>query len=631
MRRIEFRSVELSHFRCFNAKQSLTLSPANQPGLWFLRGENRVEPRLAANGAGKSSVFMGLTWCIYGRTPDALRAPDLKPWSGNGTPFVRVEVEIDGELHTIERTAKTNGLRIDGSEVGPEAAAELLGLSFEVFINTVFLAQGLPLFFDRSPKEKMELFSDVLRLERWEERSAAAGARAKELDELQAELEGETRGVEGAVEQTEELLERAKEAAAAWDKQRAEWLSGAEKELKKLDAALIKQTQERDDAALVFDGAVTELRATQKLLRNANSEKAAEELKLARLEAQAEAAEREVVELRSEFHTLGKAKTCPACGQEVRLNDLRNHKAELGKKLQEKAEDVQLMLQNLEDARLGVSKKYAKTVAFLEKAEAEFQEKADKAEARLTFLRPQVAEFAERVNQMKAQYRSSEEQRNPHTELVSTARKKLSQQKAKLSELGEDLLKAAKQIEAVRFWVKGFKDVKLYLIQEVLEDLQLATNSALAEVGLEGWESAYAIEKESKAGTVQRGINISIRPAHGYKERTPVKWEAYSGGEGQRLRIVGALALSEILLAHAGVWCNLEILDEPTRHLSVSGAGDLCEYLRERADRLGKTIWFIDHLTREASQFTGVVTVRKTAKGSVIDYGVGNATGNKAD
>jgi DNA repair exonuclease SbcCD ATPase subunit len=141
------------------------------------------------------------------------------------------------------------------------------------------------------------------------------------------------------------------------------------------------------------------------------------------------------------------------------------------------------------------------------------------------------------------------------------------------------------------------------------------TNAALADVGLMDWQVKYGIEKETKSGTIQRGLNVTILSPN---NRVPVRWESWSGGEMQRLRIIGALALSDVLLGHAGINCGLEIIDEPSQHLSGDGVRDLCDYLAERAQGLGKQTFLVDHVAIQSSRFSSVINVTKERTGTIL-------------
>ena len=75
-----------------------------------------------------------------------------------------------------------------------------------------------------------------------------------------------------------------------------------------------------------------------------------------------------------------------------------------------------------------------------------------------------------------------------------------------------------------------------------------------------------------------------------------------------------------MLLRYAGVECNLEALDEPTRHLSAGGVAELCAFLADRAEALEKRIFLIDHIAREGSNFAETITVVKEKTGARLEY-----------
>lgn len=600
---LQFDCLTLENFRSFAAPQTFVFGEAeNGGGLYFLRGKNALEPRLGANGAGKSTLFMALCWVLYGRTPDNLRGPDVKPWKGKGTPRVQLVVYVDGERREIERFAKTNGLRIDGVEAGPDEPAQLLGLSFETFVNTVMLPQQQPLFFDRTPSEKMQLFSDVLKLDRWDERSDAASKKTRAWEDAQAEISGELAGTVAAIEETQELLSGARRRSEEWAEERKERLSRISGELAAKEKRLKAITRLVGDADLAYDAARTEVKALEAELRKAQAAHSS-------ADTTAQIAARDLRKAKEALQTFERSKTCPACGQPLQGKP-ESHRKEL-----EKAHASALT--QLEKAQAAADAAEA-VLGKLLSQEQVFSEKAEKALSVLNLQRP--AQAALQAEIYAATSLKDQDEANPHTEHIAALRRKVSQQEALKAQLEQDAVKYAKAAERSRFWIKGFKDVKLYLIQEVLEELQLTSNLMLAEMGLEGWKIEYAVEKEAKTGSVKRGINITITSASlAGEKQSAVKWEAWSGGEGQRLRIIGALALSEVLLNYAGVETDLEILDEPTRHLSAQGAQDLCSFLQERAKRLKRNVWLVDHLAHETSQFAGGTLVTKTAKGSVLE------------
>lgn len=630
MTELVFQTLSIEHFRCFAAKQTFQLSPG--PGLWFLRGKNEVEPALSANGAGKSTVFEAFCWVIGGETSKGLRNPDLKPWVGKGTPTVELRLLKDGEPHSIRRQAVTNGLQIDGVEAGAGEAEKLLGLPLEVLLNTNLFAQGAALFLDKKPKEKFELLSAVLPLERWEDRSIRAAARVKELEALEAEMRGEATGLRSALEQTESLLIRTQGDSTEWERDKQDAAENAELNVKQIEIQLAQYQPRVDAVELAHDGAwvrLREMRVDIVTLRDAQTKA---EQACHTWENEQTALKRDRDRLARELAKLEEAKVCPSCGQPVKKANLKTHKAELEAQLEEILPKIQRFIpEDLVEPFDEAQARYAQLNEKLVQAERE----TDELQSKLLHGKSAIERMKAELIAAKAKRDANKDERNPYADQIQALRQQKRKQEGEIEELEGDLQKAQVQIKRVGFWVKGFKDVALYLIEEVLQELEAVTNALLGEVGLAGWQVNYAIERETKSGTVQRGINLAITPPYDYlraggkgggsggaaSSHPPIKWESWSGGEGQRLRLVGSLALSEVLLGHSGVSTNLEVFDEPTQHLSSAGVADLCTYLSARAKAQGKTIWLIDHQAREGAAFAGSVTVTKTEKGSIFATG----------
>jgi DNA repair exonuclease SbcCD ATPase subunit len=122
------------------------------------------------------------------------------------------------------------------------------------------------------------------------------------------------------------------------------------------------------------------------------------------------------------------------------------------------------------------------------------------------------------------------------------------------------------------------------------------------------------MEKETQAGKIKPGLVVNISNPRSAKA---VKWGSWSKGQGQRLRIIGAIALSEVLLRRAGVSCDLLVLDEPTNHLSPEGVRETVDFLLERGR--DAQVFYVDHRAIESTRFASTLTVRLTDAGSDIE------------
>lgn len=606
--KLNFVYLSIKNFKSF-AQATLSLDRYGS-GLHFLRGQNKVEPQLGANGTGKSSLWDAVCWCLYGRTVNELRNPDIKPWNGDKHTEVDLVLHLGDKSYAIGRSTFPNRISLDNKEVTQEVITELLGMSFEVFTHTILLGQGRPLFFDLQPRERMALFSEVLNLERWEQRSKAAGESASELDHEESTLTGELSSLETQLSETKESLRLVKESAASWREDKQASVKKLEKELaelRKLEEKLANQFSKADS---LYDEAETELRALQKSstqLRDTHNQLSQD---VATAKHKIRLKEERIAELKKEIAFLGQTDKCPTCGQSIKGTDLGKHKREIETRI--KAIEAEIKkgqpikeLKQLDEARTLLKQTHTH--------EEEFRIKINRALDDRDAITPQLTRTKASILATNSLLKQDREQSNPFTQQVSDLRHKIGKLEADLEDRQERLQKVQRMAERRRFWVKGFKDVRLYIIEDVLQELQLTTNVLLEEVGLIDWEVHYAIERETKKGTIQSGLNTTIRSPDSKGE---VKWESWSGGEGQRLRLISALALSEVLLARAGVETDLEVLDEPTAHLSTEGVHDVVEFLANRAEQFDRQIWFVDHTAVESAHFASTLTVIKDAKGS---------------
>ena len=586
--KLQFQSLLIENFKAFAGQHEFNLAQFGS-GLHFIRGRNEDEPRLDPNGTGKSSLWDALSWALYGKTPDGSRNPDIKPWHGKTNTFVEVMLKIGRTEYAISREANPNALLLDDKPVGQEQIDKLIGLSFPAFCHTILLGQGRPLFFDLAPRDKLQLFSDVLNLDRWEVRSSAASERAKEFLSQQDMLLGKQIALIASQENTQKLHDEAKASSAEWRVNWGDRMRMAYEELEDVDRRLNAAQKTWDEVEPKHDWTRAQIKLIRTDLRKLEGASSVEFLERGR-KAEVE---------RGKF-----VDTCPTCGQKL-------DKATAAKARKEHEHTLEGF-----DAELAKARKAAKEKKRLGDSLTKLEHDADKLEATLQPLHNTISSLKGQQAALQGVLSEKEEEKNPYHSQLAKLKKQLREIKDSLTVTEAEIAKLGRRIERANFWVKGFKDVRLYVIEEVLQELELATNAALDDVGLVGWNVTYDVEKLTQSGTVQRGLNVLIMTP---KMKNRVRWESWSGGEGQRLRVVGALALSEVLLNHAGIETALEILDEPAHFMAPEGVRDLTDFLAWRADGLGKKTFYIDHLAVESTRFSSTTTVVKDKNGARLE------------
>lgn len=609
---LEFSSIKIENFKSFIGPPTVFPLTHKVPGLRFIKGRNEDEPDLGPNGAAKSSIFAALSWCLFGQTVDGLRTPDILPWNSEDPPCVAVTVFKDKNKHTIVRATKPNQLLLDGGETGQAEVEQFLGFNFDVFKHTMLFGQNEDLFLDLSPKDKMDVLSAALDFNRWETRSEKASDKAKELAGELIKIENDIAAAEAVLKENDYQLTVAKSRVEEWEAERRDHAKEYKATIADLNIKLEKLAKARGKADLELDSAETEARALRKEI---------EELTNAKAQAQANYNEAQfainglisvVKALKEEITNSKKAKTCPTCGQSLKGTNLAHHKEELETRIEELQAKIDVGVpKKLRDAldasatALDKARKHAQS----------FLDRADEAQSTLNRIIPDIVRLETQIRTLSERHKELDNESNPYREQVTELRKSISKLETKLNDLDKDVDDIKREQVRTQFWVKGFKSVRLFLLEEILQELELATNALLPESGLRDWEVRYSMEKETKKGTTVQGLNLVVLSPNNTK---PVKWESWSGGERHRLRLVGALALAEVLLNHAGVNTNLEVLDEPTHDLSVEGVQDLCEFLANRAETLDKDIFITGHNVIESAHFADTITVVK--KKGAISY-----------
>jgi DNA repair exonuclease SbcCD ATPase subunit len=573
--KIEFTSLEIYEFKAIKE----VVLPLDTSGVTFVRGKNLDNTRLGPNGVAKSTLWDAWCWCLFGRTPLGLRNPDVVPWSG-GHPIVVVLATIDGRKAAIERSTSPNRLLLDGKEVSQDRLESKLGFNFDLATNTILLAQDKDLFFDRPPREKMDLFSDTLQLDKWDTRSRAATDAADVAQAAVVEYQRQIDATQASINEIKTTLADVRKDAEAWATAARGRRRDRAKEREVKQSEFERKQKQLNAANLREDGAETELRSLNKAMPKLQAELATAKNDQRRLKAMME------------------TKICPTCGQ-----PLKKAHPDLGQGIKKIDANVISLTQ-----RVSSSETYM----------ASFQATADSANAEMARLMPEVARLQAQLNELR-----EVEEVNPHTARIKSLTQRGMEFATEAIRLGAEKQLAEKLVERNKFWVKGFKDIKLQLISDVLDDLELVTNGLLEEVGLTNWEIRYDIERETKSGTVQRALSVQINSP---QSKGWVKWESWSGGEKQRLKVVGSLALSDVLLAAAGVQTNLEILDEPAVYWSSEGVQELCGFLAERARDTHRNIFYIEHNAVESAHFSQVLTVCKGKDGAYLEESDGNDT-----
>lgn len=573
--------LSITGFRSFRDAQQIDFS-IMKPGLYHVTGENLQEPELEANGAGKSSIFEAVYWCRFGKTSRGVKAGDVKNWEGKS------KCEVETEWHDeqkqgpafLTRTQSPNTLYLNAGggdgESHPTTQEELdrlFGDNETTFLYANYFAQFSPAFIDLRPEEQMGIYTGIMDLDIWGRASERAGDATKDLERRITSKGMEIAGLQG---QADELLKQDfEEEEKNWEAGKAEVIAGINKQIK----SGVANKLDKEELIEHLAGELPKFTKLEEQLAGLSKEYTRIHTDLAVAEA--------------EYQTLKRTKTtCQTCGQKLPVGSLKEKTA--GAK--EKVDAIAKTLSQIIDAIKLVQDDLKPLEEF--KAQLERERYALQEQLRtLKRLRIDLAEEQSFVNTFIAKQQALE---------------------LRGAKLAEDLLKAEEQkatlnqeLEQNKFWIKGFKDVRLSLVEESLAQLSVESNQVLFQLGLQDWELCFEAEKENKSGTISNKFSITVKSPH---TDSPVPWRAWSGGEGQRLRLASSMGLSNLIAARTGAKSNFEFWDEPSTWLSEAGITDLLDVLKERAEMQGKIILLADHRSLEYGGFAGIINVVKDKK-----------------
>lgn len=603
-------SVEIEGFKSFRNKVKFKFP--KEPGLYYLNGRNEYDPGLGANGCGKTTLIDAIEWCFYGSTARGLKAGDIISW-GLKKASVIVTVVVDGQKYKVARTQGPNAILIDDETVEQSAVTDLLRMNQEAFNYSIMVPQFGQSFFDLSPTPKLALFSSILGLDRWLDKSKEAARLASEVEQTTHELENKKSSLEARIETHTEALKDLRVQEAKFNNDRKAKVRALKTEQSEINQRLNVEQKLEAIALRKVGEAKEDLEAARKSL--AKKEGRVDPLlvnkgdingRIRTLQTRVDG----VFEAVAKLQKLGPS--CRLCGQTISKNHIAAHERDAAAEKKRLMADVGKATSELEEVDEKIREarrqaaKYKTAVEDAQDAyriaDSDYRQKAET-----------VRETLRAVKVIEKALEALSSDSNPYTEVIAGHETEKRDREKKLKKVLEELEGTAELHAAVSFWIGGFKRIRLHVIEETLRTLELEVNNQLVGLGLAGWTIKFDIERENKSGSISKGFSVFIQSP---KYDKPVRWEAWSGGEVQRLRLAGDLGLANLILDQAGHTNLIEFYDEPSEHLSTEGVEDMVETLYDRAHSQGKRIWLVDHTTIGFGQFSGVLTAVMAKDGS---------------
>lgn len=606
MNHVRLQSLTLAGFGVFRETAHLRL---DRPGLYLVTGENRDTTAAKSNGSGKSTVFKGITWALYGRTIDGLTTNVVHKTARAACAELVFVVGDNTYLIRRSRSASKGALELRCTSPDPkdltaasvratqDAIEGLIGVDYDGFRMCCLFGQGdvarfaAPGMTDAGRKEVLRA---ILRLDRYANARDFARAKVEKIAasirdwqrrreeyeraiELNARkisrLTGELDALVIVRDQGADVVKDQLAIAAEHEIKLAEALqaeSQLEEEVKALDAELDEINGLARRAHSISDGLLRDLRAAEK-----------EAKRLATFEDDP---------------------TCSKCGQEVPFDPAELQAAtqavskiddELGKakrrnqKWQEVTREAmaarQETLAELSDARADVVR--------LRSAITAAKKAADSAADSL-------ADCHTRIDKLRIAIQDHVEENEVNQEHIGVADAEI------------EALTVSERV--AQWWVsKGFgpKGVPAYAIEQTLPALNAGTNEHLATLADGDIEVVWTATTPGASGNVKEELTCNV-VVEGIEGAIP------SGGQLRKIELATELALAEIVGASGVSSFNALFFDEALDGLDEPGRRRVVDWLQSLPYA---TIFVVSHTDEIADAFEQELRVCKDGGAATIE------------
>jgi len=606
----DINSIVIYNFKSYSGKHHFNFP--KEPGLYHLTGENLYNPRLEANGAGKTSLIDAVQWCLYGSSTRGLKAGDIITW-GKKKAKVTTFLKIKNKTREISRGQNPNFIKLDGKIVTQDELNNVLKLDKDSFNFAIVIPQFNESFFELKPTTKLNMFSQLMNLNYWIERSADAIYFANRLNDSINTLTNDIHNIKSTIENINFDISSLKDKKKVFNEEKKAHInqlkiqqletSNLDKELKtklnKLRSQIKKASGKQKASEEAINKITIDITRIEKSIMHQNNDINNLNLKSNDLKYEF----KNIKELRGNF--------CPVCGQHVNKEYVTEHLKPIKVKIKNLKIAKTLYIKNIEGLEWAMDVA-TKAIKINEKKYKEVTVKLDKKKSKQDELNYTKRTTLKRYDDLTQQIQTEKERENPFDDLLKTKQFAKTKHRKLLKHIKINKLQAKKEFEAINFWSNGFKRVRLFIIEQTLRSLEIEINNNFIALGLIDWSVTFDIERETKAGGISRGFNVFIKSP---KYKKPIRWESWSGGETQRLKIAGDLGLANLILEHNNIEGQIEFHDEPSTHMTSKGINDMVETLYQRAHNLGKKIWLVDHQTINFGGFSGVLKVTMNEKG----------------
>jgi len=544
-----------------------------------------------SNGSGKSTLHQAIAWALFGDSTRGIKADDIITW---GKDSCRAKVWFDNGA-VIERgrekgRAENNFIKftIGDREVPGRTITTLndkiekyLMVTRDVFLNSIFWGQDWDtILVDGTDKDRKDLLGVLVEFEKLDQvlkkiRSELKGIRENKIS-LQARYDVYKEKVEGGnLEEMVDLLDVKQDRFDLLNEEIKEVnelllkVRGQSK-LKDKYAEYLKLEEYYDSRKIKLDSIIVELKRCGKQWGEIEA-----------LWLESVGIENKLEGKVEELDKAVKYDTCPTCLRPVDgeyKDSLLQEKEKLGKELLVAKEESRLQRQRL-DSNIEGQKSLTEEKHRLEPMQLKAEELRDMFKDYISALDDQNEE------EISEKYKGMQEEILQLKGDVSGLKIKVNDYKKaelELEKIEEGLKELIRKVDIYESLeqIFGQKGLRVYLLDNLIKDLEFKTNSYLSQ-----------LTDRDISVVVQSGEDLKITIT---EDNFSCDWNSFSGGEKKRIAVALRLALWTHLLER-GCKPRFGMFDEILGGLDEGGRLKVLNLLESLSEKYETQIFLISH------------------------------------
>lgn len=625
--------LSISNFGSFFGSHQI---PMSDLGLVFISGHNMDEPKSPSNGAGKSTIFDALDWCLFGEIPRGDSVKSVVNEEAKKDCFVLAELEDAGTKYAIFRTRlfqKTSSLTfwigtdgqwenrttLDESETQARIV-EALGLDRTIFRAAIYRAQGDQFSFASAPDgERKEMLTALIpELQQVDELRERAKEILQKIQTTMAENVGKFSQLKAEMDQIK---------AMDWGAVEAQW--EASQKLRLQDAVTkveqaFAQLQTAQAAVQVLPTLYQEIQQLEGVVIPISNVWQQEHEK--RIAAQASIlAQGKMLKSRMEENRIWLSKlqkgeikegACDRCKQPVTGAHLQMEV--------QKATSIHDQLTQEMAAMQGHSELLAKSVA---EAKTYAQQETNANHAGVSAHHQQLGQLKARYNQLMqiqgtiaqletnwggwATYRTQiEHEISPMQVQKEKAYARAAVLEAEALGIESSQVSMQHRERCTVFWVDALtaKGLKNMIMDSRIEDMTVAANTWVQQLTAGTTWVRFETQTMTSGGKLSEKLNVRIFRHNPDGSITERNFKSWSGGEKTRVALGVDQGLAKLIADRATKAWDLRILDETfAQNLDHGGREAVFDILQK--EKAG-TVFVVDHSNGTEGHFDHKWTVR---------------------